>query len=131
MKIITHIARVLLGLVFAVFGLNGFLNFIPQGPMPTGFAGQFVGALMGSHYMLPICIIELAAGLLFLINRYVAVAVTLTGPVIVNILLYHAFMDSLLAHMVPAIVVTVLWGIVFCSVRSAFAPIFQAKVTKN
>jgi uncharacterized membrane protein YphA (DoxX/SURF4 family) len=50
MKIITLIARLLLGLIFVVFGLNGFLNFINMGPMPSGLAGQFIGALAQSHY---------------------------------------------------------------------------------
>lgn len=50
MKIVTLIARILLGLIFVVFGLNGFLNFLSMGPMPTGLAGQFVGALVLSHY---------------------------------------------------------------------------------
>jgi len=49
MKIVTLIARILLGLIFVVFGLNGFLNFLSMGPMPTGLAGQFVGALVLSH----------------------------------------------------------------------------------
>jgi uncharacterized membrane protein YphA (DoxX/SURF4 family) len=50
MKIVTLIARLLLGLIFVVFGLNGFLNFLSMGSMPTGLAGQFVGDLVLSHY---------------------------------------------------------------------------------
>ena len=50
MKILVLIARLLLGLIFVVFGLNGFLNFLSMGPMPTGLAGQFIGALVLSHY---------------------------------------------------------------------------------
>jgi len=50
MKIVVLIARLLLGLVFVVVGLNGFLNFLSAGPMPTGMAGQFVQALVESHY---------------------------------------------------------------------------------
>ena len=50
MKIVLLIARLLLGLIFVVFGLNGFLNFLSMGPMPTGLAGQFIGALFLSHY---------------------------------------------------------------------------------
>ena len=44
MKIVILIARILLGLILVVFGLNGFLNFLSMGPMPTGLAGQFMGA---------------------------------------------------------------------------------------
>jgi putative oxidoreductase len=111
--------------MFLVFGANGFLNFIPTGPMPTGLAGQFLGALMGSHLMLAICVIELIAGLLFLSNRCVPVALSLTGPIIVNILLFHAFMNP--SGIVPGLIVTVLWLLVFYSVRSAFAGIFQCR----
>ncbi len=50
MKIVTMIARYLLGLMFLVFGCNIFFNFIPMGPMPAGLAGQFMGALFASHY---------------------------------------------------------------------------------
>jgi uncharacterized membrane protein YphA (DoxX/SURF4 family) len=50
MKILTLIARILLGLIFVVFGLNGFLNFLSMGPMPSGLAGQFIGALVLSHH---------------------------------------------------------------------------------
>lgn len=129
MKITTLIARWLLGLMFLVFGLNGFLNFIPQGPMPTGFAGQFLGALMGSHYMLAVCLIELVAGLLFLANRCVPIALSLTGPILVNILLFHASMNP--SGIVPGLIVTALWLLVFYSVRSAFAGIFQCHVAPN
>ena len=59
MKIVSTIARFLLGLTFAVFGLNGFLQFIPA-PPPTGIAGQFVGALFLSHYLVAICSSDLS-----------------------------------------------------------------------
>ena len=49
MKIAALIARILLGLLFFVFGLNGFLHFIPMGPMPTGVAGDFSAALRAAQ----------------------------------------------------------------------------------
>jgi hypothetical protein len=125
MKIAALIARFLMGLVFVAFGLNGFLPFIPQGPMPGGSAGQFIGALMASHYMLPVCAIMLVSGVLFLINRYVPLALTLIGPVIVNILLFHLFM--LPNGIGPGAVVGVCWILVALSVRSAFAGIWQQR----
>jgi putative oxidoreductase len=87
MKISALIARILLGLVFVVFGLNGFLNFI-KGPLPSGLAGQFLGALMQSHFVLVISAVELAGGALLLANRYVPLGLVLLGPVIVNIILW-------------------------------------------
>jgi putative oxidoreductase len=126
MKIVTLIARLLLGLVFVVFGLNGLHSFIPQPPMPQGPALQFILALSATHYVHVIFVIQLVAGILFLINRYVPLALTIIAPVIVNILLFHGFMAP--SGIVPGALVTLFWIIVFISVRSAFAGIFQQKV---
>jgi len=124
MKIVTLIARVLLGLMFLVFGLNGFLHFIPQGPMPaTGPAGRFLGALMESHYFVPIFLLQIVSGALFLVNRYVPLALMLIAPVIVNILLFHSLMNP--GGLPPGLIATALWVVVAYGVRSAFAGILQ------
>ena len=68
MKITLVIARFLLGLIFLVFGLNGFLHFIPA-PPPSGTAGQFVGALFVSHYLVPIFLLQIISAVLLLLNR--------------------------------------------------------------
>ena len=122
MKIVFLVARLLLGLIFLVFGLNGFLNFISMGPMPTGLAGQFVGALALSHYFWAVAALQVAGGALLLVNRFVPLALVLLGPVIVNIILYHVFLNP--SGAVPAIVVTILWGIVFYGHRQYFSGIF-------
>ena len=122
MKIIVLIARVLLGLVFLVFGLNGFLNFLSLGPMPGGLAGQFMGALFVSHYYWVIAALQVVGGVLLLVNRFVPLALVLLGPVIVNILCYHVFLNHDGAPI--AIVVTVLWFIIFYGHRQYFAGIF-------
>jgi uncharacterized membrane protein YphA (DoxX/SURF4 family) len=70
MKIVTMIARYLLGLMFLVFGSNMFLNFI-QAPMPTGLAGQFTAALFAAHYFYVVGAIQVVSGILLLANRYV------------------------------------------------------------
>ena len=118
MRIVTLIARILLGLIFIVFGLNGFLGFLSMGPMPTGLAGQFMGALFQSHYYWVIAALQIAGGVLLLVNRYVPLGLVLLGPVIVNILLYHIFLNP--AGMGLALVVTVLWFIVFYDRRQHF-----------
>src|SRR6478672_193118 len=123
MKYAFVIARVLLGLVFTVFGLNAFLHFFPNPPVP-GLAGQFMGALLGSHYYVIAFGTELIGGALLLSNRYVPLALTLLGPVIVNILSFHMFLDS--ENAAPAIAVTALWFVVFTQVRSAFSGLFVA-----
>jgi len=125
MKILANIGRFLLALVFTIFGLNGFLHFIPM-PPPTGVAAQFMGAMFVSKYLLFVFTIQLIAGVLLSSKRYVLLALTLLAPVIVNILLFHVLMNP--AGLGLAIFVTILWGVVFASVRSAFAGIFQARV---
>ncbi|AEU38688.1 hypothetical protein [Granulicella mallensis] len=128
MKIVNLIVRLLLGLVFVVFGLNGFLHFIPM-PPPTGTAAQFLGAMFVSHYLVAVFLLQLIPGVLLLINRFVPLALTLLGPVIVNILLFHISMNP--AGLPLPLVVTVLWLVTAWSVRSAFAGIFQQNVPEE
>jgi putative oxidoreductase len=125
MKILTTISRFLLGFIFLVFGLNGFLHFIPM-PPPSGVAGQFLGSMFVTKYLLFVFAIQLIGGALLLINRYVPIALTILGPIIVNILLFHGLMNP--EGLGLAVFVTILWGVVFASVRSAFAGVFQAQV---
>jgi len=125
MKILTNVSRFLLGFVFLVFGLNGFLHFIPM-PPPSGVAGQFLGAMFVSKYLLVVSGLQVISGALLLINRYVPLALTILGPIIVNILLFHGLMNP--AGIGLAVFVTIFWGVVFVSVRSAFAGIFEARV---
>jgi len=122
MKIVTLIARLLLGLIVVVFGLNGFLNFLNMGPLPSGFAGQFIIALAASHYLWVVAGLQVAGGVLLLINRFVPLALVLLGPIIVNILLYHVFLNRSGAQL--AILVTILWFIVFYGHRQYFSGIF-------
>jgi hypothetical protein len=122
MKILTLIARLLLGLIFVVLGLNGFLNFLSMGPMPSGLAGQFIGALFLSHYFWVVAALQMAGGLLLLANRFVPLGLVLLGPVIVNILLYHLLLNP--SGIALAILVTILWLIVFYARRQYFSGIF-------
>ena len=122
MKIVISVARLLLGLIFVVFGLNGFLNFLSMGPMPSGLAGQFVGALVLSHYFWVVAGLQVAGGALLLVNRFVPLGLVLLGPVIVNIILYHLFLNP--TGIALAIVVAILWLIVFYGHRQYFSGIF-------
>ena len=110
MKTLTIIARGFLGLIFVVFGSNMFLHFIPL-PPPTGQAGAFFGALYVTHYVYVVAAVQVVGGLL-LFTRYVPLALTLLGPVIVNILSFHAFMAPSglpLASVVAALALFLLW----------------------
>jgi putative oxidoreductase len=123
MKIAALIARIILGLLFCVFGIIAFLPFVPKGPMPTGLAGQFVA--IQSHYGLVVSALQIVGGALLLVNRYVPLGLTILGPIIVNIVLYHLF----LYHMGLGIAITVaiLWGIVAYYHRQAFSGLFVKK----
>ena len=125
MRTASVIARYLAGLIFLVFGLNGFLNFIPL-PPPGGVAGQFMGALYASHFLWVIFGFQLVAAVLLLVNRYVPLAVAILAPVIVNILFFHALMAP--SGLPLALFVAVLWAVIFIDVRPAFSGLFQSRL---
>jgi putative oxidoreductase len=123
-KIAATISRFILGIAFTVFGLNGFLHFLPNGNMPT-LAIQFGTVLAASHYTVPIFAVQIACGILFLINRYIPLALTLIGPVLVNILIFHILM--LPSGIGGGLICTICWFILFAKHYQAFAGIFQSK----
>lgn len=123
MKYAIIIARVLLGLVFVVFGSNAFLHFIPAPPM-QGRAGAFIGALINSGYVYVIGGLQIIGGLLLLLGgRFVPLGLTLLGPVIVNIMLYHIFLDP--SGLPTAIVISILALFLLWVYRYKFPAIFQ------
>lgn len=126
MKYVIIIVRVLLGLMFAVFGANGFLHFL--GPMPVipGDAGAFIGAMVNSGYIYVIAGLEVVGGLLLLLGgRFVALGLTLLGPVIVNIVLFHIFLAPEIPGLVTAAVVAVFALFLLWVYRFKFPAIFQ------
>src|ERR1700751_140115 len=122
MRTASTIARYLAGLIFLVFGLNGFLRVIPL-PPPTGIAAQFMGALYVSHYLTLIFGLQVIGGGLLLVNRFVPLALTILAPVIVNILSFHALMAP--SGLPLAVFVTVLWALICVDVQSASTGSFQ------
>src|SRR6201992_2307160 len=125
MKTVSAIARFLAGVIFLVFGLNGFLNFIPL-PPPGGIAGQIMGSLYASHYLWVLLACQLVAAVLLLANRYVPLALAILAPVIVNILTFHALMAP--SGLPLALFVAVLWAVLFVGVRPAFAGLFHSRL---
>jgi putative oxidoreductase len=124
MKIAVAIARIVMGVIFVFFGLNGFLQFL-KAPLPTGLAGQFLMALFQSHYVWFICAVQIVGGVLLLVNRCVPLALALLGPVIVNIILYHLLLNPAAAQL--AVVVTILWFFLFYRYRANFSGLFVQK----
>jgi uncharacterized membrane protein YphA (DoxX/SURF4 family) len=122
------VARILMGIMFFVFGLNGFLNFIPQpkAPMPE-VAVTFMGALTKTGYMLPLIFgTQVIVGALLLSNRFVPLALALNAPVIVNIVAFHAFVAP--AGVVMAGVVLVLELYLAWEYRQTYAPMLAMRV---
>ena len=122
------VARVLLGAVFLVFGLNGFLHFLPQPPAPQP-AMAFAGALAASGYFFPLLkATEVVAGALLLLG-FVPIALTLLAPIVVNIVAFHVF----LAPGNYAVVGLVLAAEIYLAVvhRAAFAPLFARATARR
>ena len=118
-------ARITLGLIFTVFGLNGFVGFIPQ-PPHAGAAGELLGALASSGYMFPLVkAVELATGILLLAGRYVPLALTVLAPVVVNIVAFHVFLEP--ATIAVPLVALALGIYLAWTERRAFAPLFIAR----
>jgi putative oxidoreductase len=121
MKIATIIARVLLGLIFVVFGSNAFLHFLPMPPLPQGVTGEYLHAFFASGYVYVIGGFQVIAGLLLLIGRFVPLGLTILGAIIVNIWCFHLLMAP--EGLPPAIFVTILELFLVWRYRNAFAGI--------
>jgi putative oxidoreductase len=121
------IVRILLGLLLLVFGLNGFLNFIPppKAPLPEG-AAAFATALMKSGYMMQlIALTQLVVGVLLLANRFVPLALLLLAPFLVNSLCFHIFLEHSglpMSCVFAALELYLVWVY-----RRAYAPLFVAR----
>ena len=127
MRIAALIARYLLGLMFTVFGLNGFLNFIKQPPPANPLAVQFFTAVSLSHFSAMFFAVQLVAGLLLLGGVFVPLALILLAAEILNILTFHLTMDP--GGIAAGLLAAVLWLVCFLHYRPSFAPLFRAKAT--
>jgi putative oxidoreductase len=118
MKTVSIIARYLLGLMFTVFGLNGFLNFIHQPPPTNPLAIQFFVAISASHFAASFFAVQLIGGLLLLSGFFVPLALTLLAAELYNILAFHVTLAP--ASIAPALVASMLWVFVFIQYRASF-----------
>lgn len=125
MKNTSIVARYVLGLIFTVFGLNGFLNFIHQPPPANPLAIQFFVAVSASHFAAFFFAVQIFGGLLLLSGRFVPLALTLLAAVLYNILAFHLTMAP--SSIAPGLVASVLWVLVFLQYRESFKGIFTAK----
>jgi uncharacterized membrane protein YphA (DoxX/SURF4 family) len=122
---IPTVARIGLGLAFTVFGLNKFLQFLPQPPI-SGPPAEFFGALMATGYMLPlVATTEVIAGLLLLSGRFVPLGLALLAPVIVNILGFHIFLAEGGLPLPLAVLVAEIY--LAWQYRESFSPMLRAR----
>jgi uncharacterized membrane protein YphA (DoxX/SURF4 family) len=124
MKIAILVARLLLGLMFFVFGLNGILGNFLHLPMPTGDAGAFMMLLYSSKFMTFVALLQVIAGLLLLVGRYVPLALVLLGPILVNILLFHFLIAK--GGAAPGLIATILEIFLIWAYRLSFRGLFDA-----
>jgi uncharacterized membrane protein YphA (DoxX/SURF4 family) len=118
-------ARLLLGLIFTVFGLNGFLHFIPM-PPPEGLAAEFLGGLAASGYFFPmLALTQILVGLALLFNRYSALALVVLAPITINILAFHSIAPD---GMPLAVVILVLHLLAAWQLRGSYRLLLNAKV---
>jgi uncharacterized membrane protein YphA (DoxX/SURF4 family) len=115
--------RTFVGLVFVVFGLNGFFRFIDL-PVPPEPAYSFIGLLIRSNYLYAVKVLEVVGGLMLLSGRLVPLGVTLLMPVAVNILFYELF---LLNQPGPGYLLVPMLAILVYGYRSHFAPVFDVR----
>jgi putative oxidoreductase len=127
-KIAALIARILMGATFLIFGLNGFLRFIPTPPL-SGLVGEFNHAMFASGYIYLVSGVQVIGGFLLLINQFVPLALVLLGPVIVNIIAFHLSMQP--SGLAPGLVVAVLWIVLAYRCRALFLPFIRNRTVDS
>lgn len=118
-------SRILLGLVFFVFGLNFFLHFIPTPPPKETMKNLFEG-MMAMGYLLPVVkTMEVFCGFLLLLNLFVPLALLILAPIVVNIVIIHFYYDLSGAPMAGIIIVLMVLNAL--AHKNTFAPLLKAK----
>jgi hypothetical protein len=126
MKFVFIAARILLGVIFLVIGLNGFLFFIPAPHYIPGAAGAFSGAMFTSHYMWFTTGVQVVCGIMLLTNQYVPLALVVLGAVLSNIVVFHITM--LPSGLPLALLTAAIWVVACLPYRSHFALLFARQV---
>jgi putative oxidoreductase len=125
MDIVRNIPRILLGLMFLIFGINGFVPFIPNPPSIPPLALEFFGTMVRSHFSYFVFGVQTICGVLLLVNRYVPLALVTLAAVLANIVAFHVTMWP--ATLVPMpVIAIVLWFLVAWPLRRYFSPLLSA-----
>jgi uncharacterized membrane protein YphA (DoxX/SURF4 family) len=126
-RFLPAIVRILLGLMFLVFGLNGFLNFMPAPKDIPQDMMAVMGALMKAGYMTVVSGAEVIVAVLLLSNRFVPLALAMLAPIVVGIITFHIFMAP--ATIAPGIVVLVMELYLAWAYRGAYRSMLAARTT--
>lgn len=129
MRIAAIVSRYLLGFMFVIFGLNGFLQFIHQPPPTNPLALQFLVAISTSHFSAFFFVVQLVAGLLLISGFFVPLALILLAAEIYNILAFHLTMAP--ATIGPGLLAALLWLLVFLQYRQSFDKVLSAKTASQ
>ena len=122
---VSVIARLLLGLIFLVFGLNFFLHFIPNSQQPEGRAAAFLGGLFQTGYFfLLLKSVEVIAGLFLVLNFFVPLTLVILMPISLNILLFHSFLEPTGMTLVISALILVLQLFLAWGYRSQYRQLF-------
>lgn len=128
MKFVAIICRILLGLGFVIFGLNGFFHFLPNGPMPPADSplGQWMGVMLKSGWMHHVAFFQIVGGVLVLIGGTAPLGLCILGPILANILMFHVLLMG--GHgILPGTVFAALEIVLIYAYRANFAGIFTTK----
>jgi hypothetical protein len=109
MKHIPTVAGILLGLLFIMASVVVLFNLVDAPPPPEGSpAAMFMAAFVPTHYMTFIKVLELVGGVLVAIPRTRNLGLLILGPIIVNIIAFHAFLGETKNLFDPMLIVIVL-----------------------
>jgi len=128
MKIAIIMSRVLLGLGFIISGLNILYPFLPMPPPPEGLVAQFMGVMFPTHWMALVGLVQLVGGILVILGRTAPLGLVLLGPVLVNILSFHIFLQGG-QGIAPGLVFSVLEIFLIYAYRRYFRAIFTASAS--
>jgi putative oxidoreductase len=125
LKIVSLVARILLGALFVFAGSNHLFNFFGKPPLPPGPAGQLLGGMIGTGYMNFIGVMEVIGGLLLLVNQFAPLGLTILGPLIVNIFVVNVLIAP--KALPVAVLIVLFWVVGAWPFRALFFPLLQRK----
>ena len=118
-------SRILLGLIFFVFGLNGFVEIFPVFDGLNTKALSFMVAIKNVYLYSFVKSLEVFAGILLLSNQFVFAALVMLAPIVINIFLFHLLLQP--SELLIAMLVIVLEVILLAFHYEALKPLFKRR----